>query len=116
MPGSRSPCSCAPSGTRGPTLATNSGRRVDADEALRLGLVQIVAPDIENELQRLLGDIGLGSPSSHRAHKLLLAGVAEEDAGDVEQAGYSSQRFADTASAAQTDLSDERFNRTGNIR
>jgi enoyl-CoA hydratase/carnithine racemase len=77
-----------------------SGRSVGADEALRLGLLQEVAPDAAAALDRLLGEIAEGAATSHRGHKRLLAGVAATDAPAVEQTGYSSARFADIAAAA----------------
>jgi enoyl-CoA hydratase/carnithine racemase len=81
-------------------LLLYSGRRVDAADALRLGLLQTVAADPDVELAVLLGELALGALTSHRGHKRLLAGVAPGEAAAVEQTGYSSERFAETASEA----------------
>jgi enoyl-CoA hydratase/carnithine racemase len=101
-------------GDAGAKLLLYSGRRVDATDALRLGLVQIVGSDVDDELQRLLADLALGSPASHRGHKVLLSGVAESEAGAVEQTGYASQRFAETTSAARSESPTDRH--TGSTR
>jgi enoyl-CoA hydratase/carnithine racemase len=82
-------------------LLLYSSRVVGAEEARRLGLLQDVG-EVDALLPRLTAEICDGEASSHRAHKLLIDGVATPgasafDSTALEQAGYATQRFADAA-------------------
>jgi enoyl-CoA hydratase len=54
-----------------------AGRTVDADEALRLGLVQYVEPDALSAALALAGDIAASAPLTVRGHKRSLNLIAE---------------------------------------
>jgi enoyl-CoA hydratase/carnithine racemase len=54
-----------------------AGRTVDADEALRLGLVQYVEPDAASAALALAADIAASAPLTMRGHKRSLNLIAE---------------------------------------
>ncbi len=55
-----------------------AGRTVDAEEALRLGLVQLVNDDVLGEALRIAGDIAAFAPLTVQGHKRALNLVAEQ--------------------------------------
>ena len=58
-----------------------TGARFDAQTALRIGLVQEVAADLDSAVERVLGDILAGGPQAVReAKRLALEPVDELDA------------------------------------
>jgi enoyl-CoA hydratase/carnithine racemase len=56
-----------------------SARLVDAQEALRMGLVNAVHPaaDLDTEVRRLAGEMAALSPVSHRTHKRVIHDVID---------------------------------------
>ena len=55
-----------------------AGRTVDADEALRLGLVQLVSGDALADALQLAGDIAAAAPFTVQGHKRSLNLIAEQ--------------------------------------
>jgi len=56
-----------------------TGRTVDAEQALRLGLIQRVADDVVGEALSLAGEIAASAPLTVQGHKRSLNLVAEND-------------------------------------
>lgn len=67
-----------------------SGRLLDAEEAMAIGLVSAVASDAVGEARRLLGEILEQAPLSVRLAKTVLNATARRDAGaDLERLAYT---------------------------
>ena len=81
-----------------------SGRLIDADEALRIGLVNTVLPEdeIEEKVYGLAGEMSRLAPLSHSRHKQILqtvlrpslAGLAQEEK-RLPYANFDSEDFAE---------------------